>query len=81
MKKKLFAIILCAAMSASAFTGCGAKDTVEKAAEILVKVMSMTDRKRQTIEPDDFRALNEPFGVNISEDFLYEKKNRTIGEY
>ncbi|MBR2593941.1 MAG: hypothetical protein IKD83_04865 [Firmicutes bacterium] len=33
MKKKLFAIILCAAMSASALTGCGAKDTVEKAAD------------------------------------------------
>ena len=53
--------------------------TVEKAAEILVKVMSMTDKKRQTIEPENFRALNEPFNVKISEEFLYEKKSDVIG--
>ena len=34
MKKKLFAIVLCAAMCAAALTGCGsAKDAVEKAAD------------------------------------------------
>ena len=55
--------------------------TVEKAAEVLVKVLSMTDSKRQTIEPDDFRALNEPFGVTINEKFLYDKKSKKIGEY
>ena len=34
MKKKLFAIMLCAAMTATALTGCGgAKDAVEKAAD------------------------------------------------
>lgn len=51
----------------------GLMHTVEKAAEVLVKVMSMTDRKRQTIEPDQFRAINEPFHIHIDEQFLYEK--------
>lgn len=51
----------------------GLMHTVEKAAEILVKVLSMTDHKRQTIQPDEFRALNAPFGVQINEKFLYEK--------
>ena len=58
----------------------GLMHTVEKAAEVLVKVMSMTDSKRQTITPDQFRALNEPFGVKINERFLYEKKGSKIGE-
>jgi len=57
----------------------GLMHTVEKAAEVLVKVMSMTDRKRQTIEPDDFRALNEPFGIKVNEECLYEKKTDIIG--
>ena len=59
----------------------GLMHTIEKAAEILVKVMSCTDRKRQTITPADFRALNAPFHVNINEKFLYEKKSGRIGEY
>ena len=58
----------------------GLMHTVEKAAEVLVKVMSMTDKKRQTIEPDDFRALNGPFGIKVNEDCLYEKKSDIIGE-
>ncbi|WP_026670028.1 rhamnulose-1-phosphate aldolase [Butyrivibrio sp. AE3006] len=58
----------------------GLMHTVEKAAEVLVKVMSMTDRKRQTIEPDMFRALNGPFGIKVNEDCLYEKKSDKIGE-
>ena len=58
----------------------GLMHTVEKAAEVLVKVMSMTNKKRQTIEPDDFRALNEPFGIKVNEDCLYEKKSDIIGE-
>ncbi|SEL22357.1 MULTISPECIES: rhamnulose-1-phosphate aldolase [unclassified Butyrivibrio] len=58
----------------------GLMHTVEKAAEVLVKVMSMTNTKRQTIEPDDFRALNEPFGIKVNEDCLYEKKSNIIGE-
>lgn len=62
-------------------TAFGLMHTIEKAAEILVKVMSITDRKRQTIEPGDFRALNEPFHVQINERFLYERKSGKIGEY
>ncbi len=58
----------------------GLMHTVEKAAEVLVKVMSMTDRKRQTIEPEMFRALNGPFGIKVNEDCLYEKKSDIIGE-
>ena len=58
----------------------GLMHTVEKAAEVLVKVMSMTDKKRQTIEPDDFRALNGPFNIKVNEECLYEKKSNIIGE-
>ncbi len=58
----------------------GLMHTVEKAAEVLVKVMSMSDRKRNTITPAQFRDLNEPFGVKINEAFLYEKKDGTIGQ-
>lgn len=47
--------------------------TIEKAAEILVKVNSMTGMKRQTIEVDDFRQLAEAFSVELPEKFLYEK--------
>lgn len=56
----------------------GLMHTVEKAAEVLVKVMSVTDRKRQTIQPDDFRALNEPFKINVEERYLYMKKNDSV---
>ena len=58
----------------------GLMHTVEKSAEILVKVMSMTDRKRNTITPDDFRALQEPFGIELPERYLYERKVDKIGE-
>ena len=58
----------------------GLMHTVEKAAEVLVKVLSMTNKKRQTIQPDEFRALNAPFGVQINEECLYEKKSDIIGE-
>ncbi len=56
----------------------GLMHTVEKAAEVLVKVLSMSNFKRQTIEPENFRALNEPFGVQINETFLYEKTDKAI---
>jgi rhamnulose-1-phosphate aldolase len=58
----------------------GLMHTVEKAAEVLVKVMSMTDRKLSTITPQQFRELNEPFGIQIDEQFLYERKTGFIGE-
>ncbi|MDO5138030.1 MAG: rhamnulose-1-phosphate aldolase [Oscillospiraceae bacterium] len=58
----------------------GLMHTVEKSAEILVKVLSMTDRKLNTIQPDDFRALQGPFGIELPERYLYEKKDGRIGE-
>lgn len=51
----------------------GLMHTVEKSAEILVKVLSMTGTKRQTIMPDDFRSLAKDFHVTLPEKFLYEK--------
>ena len=51
----------------------GLMHTVEKSAEILVKVLSMTPTKRQTIQPDDFRSLAVDFKVTLPERFLYEK--------
>lgn len=51
----------------------GLMHTVEKSAEILVKVLSMTPNKRQTIQPDDFRRLAVDFKVTLPEKFLYEK--------
>ena len=48
--------------------------TVEKSAEILVKVLSMGGGKRQTIQPDDFRHLAVDFKVTLPEKFLFEKK-------
>jgi rhamnulose-1-phosphate aldolase len=47
--------------------------TVEKSAEILVKTLSMTGAKRQTITPDDFRHLAKDFNVTLPERFLFEK--------
>ena len=52
----------------------GLMHTVEKSAEILVKTLSMTGTKRQTITPDDFRHLAVDFGVSLPEKFLFEKK-------
>lgn len=51
----------------------GLMDTVEKSAEILVKVLSITSTKRQTIQPDNFRKLANDFNVELSEDFLFDK--------
>lgn len=56
----------------------GLMHTVEKSAEILVKVLSMRQsgqpEKRQTIQPDDFRHLAEDFHVTLPERFLFEKR-------
>ena len=51
----------------------GLMHTVEKAAEILVKVLSITPNKLQTITPDQFRYLANDFKVELPEKFLYEK--------
>ncbi len=52
----------------------GLMHTVEKSAEILVKVMSMAPRKRQTITPENFRELARAFRVTLPEKFLYPKE-------
>ncbi len=51
----------------------GLAHTVEKSAEILVKTLSMTGAKRQTIQPDQFRDLAKDFHVSLPERFLFEK--------
>lgn len=51
----------------------GLMHTVEKSAEILVKMRSMQSNKRQTITPDNFRDLAKDFKVELPEKFLYEK--------
>ena len=58
----------------------GLLHTVEKSAEILVKVMSMSNTKLNTIQPQDFRDLQKPFNITLDEKYLYEKKSNKIGE-
>lgn len=53
----------------------GLMHTIEKAAEILIKVMSVTGgNKRQTIQPKQFRELAKDFNIELSEEFLYDKQ-------
>lgn len=52
----------------------GLMHTVEKSAEILIKVLSMSPAKLQTITPDNFRELAEGFRIRLPEKFLYEKQ-------
>lgn len=56
----------------------GLMHTIEKSAAILVKVMSMSDHKLQTIQPDDFRELAKGFHIKLPEKFLYEKQDQTF---
>lgn len=51
----------------------GLMHTVEKAAEILVKVLSIQKEKSQTIQADEFRHLAKDFNVTLPEKFLYNK--------
>ena len=51
----------------------GLMHTVEKAAEILVKVLSVRPDKLQTITAQNFRDLAVDFHVTLPEKFLYEK--------
>lgn len=53
----------------------GLMHTIEKSAEILVKVLSITPNKLQTITPQNFRDLAVDFKVTLPEEFLYEKTN------
>jgi len=56
----------------------GLAHTVEKAAEILVKTLSMQNYKLQTIEPQEFRNLAKDFKVDIPEKFLYDKTTKYV---
>ena len=38
--------------------------------------LSMTPHKLQTITPDNFRALEKDFHVNLPEEFLYDKEDQ-----
>lgn len=51
----------------------GLMHTVEKAAEILVKMLSIRPDKLQTITVKNFRDLAVDFKVQLPEKFLYEK--------
>ena len=46
---------------------------MEKDAEILIKIMSVSPKRLQTIQTDEFRTLAKDFKVEISDRFLYEK--------
>ncbi len=48
----------------------GLMHTIEKSAEILVKVRSMGGEKRQTITADDLRELAKGFNITLPEKFL-----------
>ena len=51
----------------------GLMHTVEKSAEILVKMLSMRPDKLQTITAQYFRDLAVDFHVDLPEKFLYDK--------
>lgn len=48
----------------------GLAHTVEKSAEVYMKVRSVTDKKVQTITKENFLDLAREFGFNLREDFL-----------
>jgi rhamnulose-1-phosphate aldolase len=52
----------------------GLMHTVEKSADILVKQLSMSPHKLQTIQPQNFRDLAKDFKVTLPEQFLYDKE-------
>ena len=51
----------------------GLMHTVEKAADILVKVLSMVPEKRQTITAANFKKFAAEYDMDLDERFLYEK--------
>lgn len=51
----------------------GLMHTVEKSAEILVKMLSMQPNKLQTITTQNFRDLAKDFNVTLPEQFLFQK--------
>jgi rhamnulose-1-phosphate aldolase len=51
----------------------GLMHTVEKSAEILIKVLSVRADKLQTITADNLRKLADGFKLTLPERFLYDK--------
>lgn len=51
----------------------GLMHTIEKSAEILVKTLSMSSGKRQTITADNLKALANDFQVELPKRFLFDK--------
>lgn len=51
----------------------GLMHTIEKSAEILIKVLSMRPDKLQTITENNFRMLAKDFHLELPEKFLYKK--------
>lgn len=51
----------------------GLAHTVEKSAEILVKMLSMSPTKLQTITPSNFEDLAKAFNVVLPKEFLFDK--------
>ncbi len=51
----------------------GLMHTVEKAAQMLIKVLSVTKEKRQIPSVQDFKDMAEVFRLELPEKFLYEK--------
>ena len=49
----------------------GLMHTVEKASEVLVKIMSVNGIRRQTIPVQGFKDLAKEFGITLPEKFLY----------
>jgi rhamnulose-1-phosphate aldolase len=47
--------------------------TIEKSAEILVKVLSMRETKRQTVSAEGLKSLAKAYNLTLPEEFLYEK--------
>lgn len=58
----------------------GLLHTVEKSAEILIKVYSVVPQKLQTITADNLRAVGKAFGVELPERFLFKKPEFKVGD-
>ena len=59
----------------------GLMHIVEKAASILVDVISMGGVKKQAISVENFKAIEKQFGLHFDEKYLYERKSNKVGEY
>ena len=51
----------------------GLADTIEKSAEILVKIMSIKTEKLQTITDSQLLSLEKPFNVKLNREFIDEE--------